>query len=191
MPHSRWVLGSLLAVAACRAHPAASEAVAPPGPAEPLATQPFRDEHAEIWVHLEHVRAAVGRLPGETPATARESLAAIVAFFSDHIGPHARAEERALYPAVDAHVGGARPFTASMRHEHEIVARWIAELEAEAAQAEPDLVAFARRADNLLGLLAAHFEEEERVLLPILDRSMTPERFRREVLERSHSESSR
>jgi hypothetical protein len=30
--------------------------------------------------------------------------------------------------------------------------------------------AFTRRTDNLLGLLEAHFEEEEHVLLPILER---------------------
>jgi hypothetical protein len=50
-----------------------------------------------------------------------------------------------------------------------------------AASASPDAAAFVRRADNLLGLIWAHFEEEEMVLLPVLDETMTPEQFEREV----------
>lgn len=119
-------------------------------------TEPFRKEHAEIEEHL--------------------------GFLEGHIAPHARWEERVLYPAVDRRVHeGAPPFTASMRHEHEIVARWINALEREAAKERPDPRAFTRQADALLGLLRAHFEEEEEVLLPILDRAMTSDEYEREI----------
>ena len=45
------------------------------------------------------------------------------------------------------------------------------------AQPSPDVKSFTRRAYGLLGLLEAHFEEEEQVLLPILDRTMSKEEF--------------
>ena len=73
-----------------------------------------------------------------------------------------------------------------MRYEHKVVNRWIEELERFAEAEKPDVVAFARRTDNLLGLIWAHFEEEEEVLLPILDRTMTTVEFQREILDHSH-----
>ena len=103
-------------------------------------------------------------------------------FFRDHLLAHAEWEERVLYPAVDRRASGSgHAFTSSMRYEHRIVGRWIGELEAMAASRPPDVVAFARRTHNLLGLVSAHFEEEEEVLLPILDRTMTAEEFKREM----------
>ena len=64
-------------------------------------------------------------------------------------------------------------------HAAEPSARWIGELGAMAKSPSADAQAFTRRADNLLGLVRAHFESEEDVLLPVLDRTMTPEQFRR------------
>jgi hemerythrin-like domain-containing protein len=106
----------------------------------------------------------------------------VVGFVRDHIKPHAEWEERVLYPAVDRRAArGPNPFTASMRYEHGIVVRWTDELATMAAASPLDVVAFRRRADNLLGLIWAHFEEEEQVLLPILDRTMSKEDFDREI----------
>jgi hemerythrin-like domain-containing protein len=59
--------------------------------------------------------------------------------------------------------------------------RWTDELAALASAPGPDVTAFARRADNLLGLIWAHFEEEEELLLPILDRTMSHEEFEHEI----------
>jgi hemerythrin-like domain-containing protein len=107
-------------------------------------------------------------------------MADVVRFLGEHIRPHAEWEERVLYPLVDGKAGSParHPFTASMRYEHRIVGRWIDEMGAIRGKAKPDVRAFARRADNLLGLIAAHFEEEEEVLLPILDATMKPEEFK-------------
>ncbi len=105
-----------------------------------------------------------------------------VGFFRGHIAPHAAAEEEALYPVVDRCAGGGgEPFTASMRHEHRIVRRWVAALAREARGRAPGARAFVRKADALLGLIEAHFECEEEVLLPILDDSMTAREFERQV----------
>lgn len=151
---------------------------------EPLPTAGFRAEHATLRQHLAHVRDEVGALPGEPSETQRQTASAVVEFLQKEIAPHGGWEERVLYPLVDRLAGGGpHRFTATMRYEHRVVARWIDALAAEAAKPTPDYRAFARRADNLLGLLEGHFEEEEQVLLPLIDRSMTRQQFEAAVSE--------
>jgi hemerythrin-like domain-containing protein len=141
----------------------------------PQATAAFRHEHAQVRKEMEEVAAVNGRLATSPPAQHKELMARVVSFFEQHIRPHAAWEERVLYPAVDKRAGGrgsaGETFTASMRFEHRVVTRWVEELSGIAAAPQPDAVAFARRADNLLGLVSAHFEAEEQVLLPVLDRA--------------------
>ena len=148
-------------------------------------TDPFREEHAEIRVHLGHIEHQAGALRTAPPAEQQKSMAFISKFLNDHIRAHAAWEEKVLYPVVDRLAkSGKEPFTATMRYEHGVVGRWIDELAAESAKAAPDVEAFTRRTDNLLGLLTAHFEEEEEVLLPLIDKGMTSEQFKREVLDK-------
>ncbi len=73
-----------------------------------------------------------------------------------------------------------------MRQEHRVVGRWIDELGALLAKPTFDATAFARRSDNLLGLIDAHFECEEQVLLPLVDRSMTRAQFEKAMGEHGH-----
>lgn len=132
--------------------------------------------------HLRHVHEWVGALPAQDPATRKKTAQKVVSFFEKHIKPHAEWEERFLYPVVDKLArSGVNPFTSTMRYEHRVVGRWIAELRAEADRPKLDAVKFARRADNLLGLLWAHFEEEEEVLLPFIDKGMTKAEFERDL----------
>lgn len=153
----------------------------------PLPSHSFRLEHAEFQQHFGHLDAMVGALATASPHEQAAHMAHIVGFLTDHLQGHAEWEERVLYRVVDREAGSGRePFTASMRHEHAIIRRWVAELAAEAGQKVPDARAFARRADKLLGLLTAHMEEEEEVLLPVLDRSLTAEQFQREVINDPH-----
>jgi len=157
-----------------------------PAGAAPAArvTDPFRDEHAEVKVHLRHLHDMVGEMRTAPAAEAPGTMRFVVKFLNEHIREHARWEEQVLYPVVDRLAkSGEHLFTATMRHEHVIIGRWIDELAAEAAKDVPGVEAFARRADNLLGLVAAHFEEEEEVLLPLVDRGMSAEQFKREVLD--------
>ena len=172
---ARFVLAAFLFAAGCAVNPA------PPAPrARP--TQPFRDEHRELREHLSHVSAWVSQLASADPARQGELMRQALGFLKDHLVKHAEWEDRFLYPAVDRRTSNPDyPFTSTMRYEHRIVGRWIGELEAMAAKEPPDVVSFVRRAFNLLGLVSAHFEEEEEVLLPILDRTMTGEEFKREL----------
>jgi hemerythrin-like domain-containing protein len=145
-------------------------------------TDKFRAEHAEIKIHLSHVEQWAGDLTSQPPPGQKKTMAKIVRFFKEHIRPHAEWEERRLYPAVDKRVGkGTEVFTSTMRYEHRIVGRWVEDLVKEEKKTAPDAKDFARKTDQLLGLIRAHFEEEEEVLLPILDKSMTPAQFEKEI----------
>lgn len=142
----------------------------------------FRKHHADILVHLGHLDQKAGELERGNPAEQKKAMDFIVTFLNEHIRKHAAEEERVLYPAVDKHAEtGANRFTATMRHEHVIIGRWIDELADMAKKPSPDAKAFARRAHNVLGLIRAHFEEEEEVLLPVLDKKLTPAQFEQEV----------
>jgi hemerythrin-like domain-containing protein len=148
-----------------------------------LPSNSFRLEHAEFNEHFSQLDDLVGALATASPREQAAHMKRLVAFLADHVEGHTEWEERVLYRVVDRQAGGREPFTASMRHEHAIIRRWSAELAAEAARELPDARAFARRADKLLGLLRAHMEEEEEVLLPVLDRHLTAEQFQREVID--------
>jgi iron-sulfur cluster repair protein YtfE (RIC family) len=145
-------------------------------------TAAFRAEHRRVQEHLRHVHEWVGALPAQELAEQKDTAQKVVSFFEEHIEPHAAWEERFLYPVVDELAGsGANAFTSTMRYEHRVISRWIAELRAETVRATIDPAKFARRTDNLLGLLWAHFEEEEEVLLPFIDKGAWNEQFEREL----------
>jgi hemerythrin-like domain-containing protein len=145
-------------------------------------TTTFRAEHEGVKEHLRHVHAWAGSLAKQQPSEQRKTAQKVATFFERHIKPHAEWEEKHLYPVVDRLAGGGpNAFTSTMRYEHRVVGRWINELRAEADKPTIDATKFARRTDNLLGLLWAHFEEEEEVLLPFIDRGMSKTQFENEV----------
>jgi hemerythrin-like domain-containing protein len=145
----------------------------PSGQKEQPPTRPVRHEHAQLQRRLEHLAEQAGNLLRGGPAP-RRTAQGVVDLLKEHVLDHAHTEQRTLYPAVDAFVGCEPVFTSSMRHDQRVIERWIGRLES-ALSADPfDAVAFARRVDRLLGLLEAHFEKEEHVLLPILEANRTP-----------------
>lgn len=176
-------LGTPLAIVALFA-PAPARASSEEG-AKRRVTEPFREEHAGIREHLGHIQQKAGALRAAAPGEQKKSPIFVSKFLNEHIRAHAEWEEKVLYPVVDRLAkSGAEAFTSTMRYEHGVVGRWIDELTAESEKATPDIEAFARRTDNLLGLLAAHFEEEEEVLLPLVEEGMTPEQFKREIMDK-------
>lgn len=152
------------------------------------ATEGFRALHQELRTHTTHLTILTGKLPKQTPEEQKATMTEIVTCLTDNIHSHAKIEEEVLYPVVDKAAGSPvdYPFTATMRYEHRIVGRWITELRNNVNQPNPDVVAFARRTENLLGLISAHLEEEEDILLPVLDAKMTVAQFKKEVLDKMH-----
>jgi iron-sulfur cluster repair protein YtfE (RIC family) len=152
------------------------------------ATEGFRALHQELRTHTTHLTILAGKLPKQSPEEQTATMTEIVTCLTDNIHSHAKIEEDVLYPVVDKASGSPPdyPFTATMRYEHRIVGRWITELRNNANQPSPDITAFTRRTENLLGLISAHLEEEEDILLPVLDAKMTVAQFKKEVLDKMH-----
>ena len=149
----------------------------------PLPTQPFRDEHAELITHVEHIRQAAGEVVRVSPEERRAIVQRILGFLRDIDLPHAAAEEQVLYPEWARLVGSSNA-AAPMVHDHEAIVARIDELE----QVDPgDLDRLQELLYGLYALIGVHFRKEEDIQLPTLDAN--PEVAAR-VLERmgSHSQ---
>ena len=147
----------------------------------PEVTAPLRAQRARLRETLAAISERVGALPGRVDGARSDEMRAIVAALDACLRPHLAWEERTLHPVVDKYAcEGPAAFSASMRYEHEIIHRWCAEL---ARQSGGDPLAFARQADRLLGVVLAHFELEEHVLFPILDRTLSAGAYRAQIGE--------
>jgi hemerythrin-like domain-containing protein len=95
-----------------------------------------------------------------------------VGMLQEYLLPHLAAEEAVLFPAAERELAPSpASVTQALRREHEILRLWIDHLEALANGPLPDHNEFARRGERLLGLIEAHFDVEETVLFPVLDRA--------------------
>jgi len=142
-------------------------------------TAPLHEEHADLLpcvAELGNTAASVGSWPSGTA----DRLAAIVAFLRDHLVPHARAEEEALYPTVER-VLGAPGATGTMKADHvEVVKRIdaLADLVGAVGARPPSVEQAEQLRAQLYGLeaiLVLHFHKEEEVLLPVLDEHLSEE----------------
>jgi hypothetical protein len=61
-------------------------------------TEPFRQEHAELLGHLEHMRQAARELPRLSEDERALLVGRVLDFLRGTLLPHARAEEEILYP---------------------------------------------------------------------------------------------
>jgi iron-sulfur cluster repair protein YtfE (RIC family) len=149
-----------------------------------LLTQPLREEHQELLPHIEQLRMAaesVGDVPVET---LRQNIGAVYTFLTEHLIPHAQAEDQALYPVV-AKVMGAPLSTATMRRDHVEVGRLTEELGALQAQlagaalSDAHAKALRRVLYGLYALVMVHFAKEEEIYLPLLDAQLTADEAQR------------
>jgi iron-sulfur cluster repair protein YtfE (RIC family) len=136
-------------------------------------TEPLRREHADLLPHLTELDDLASGID-DWRADTTTRLRAAVEFLQDHLVPHARAEEAALYPLVEE-LMDAPGATDTMRADHVEIVRRISALAAAIADvgAAPPTAA---RAEQLRGelyglsaILQLHFRKEEEVLLPVLD----------------------
>jgi iron-sulfur cluster repair protein YtfE (RIC family) len=80
-------------------------------------TQPLRDEHRELLPHIEELRAVADSIGAALPSQVQEGVTAAHAFLTQHLMPHAHAEEQALYPAIQKAMG-APEATSTMSRDH-------------------------------------------------------------------------
>lgn len=142
-------------------------------------TQPLRDEHKELFPHVDRIRQAAESI-GDAPLTeVRRGVEEVYDFLANHLKPHAEAEDAALYPVVQQ-VLGSPEATKTMSRDHVEVGRYIEELAAlKDSMAEPltpaQIKSLRRVLFGVYALVKVHFAKEEEVYLPILDRRLTPE----------------
>ena len=143
-------------------------------------TQPLREEHKELFPHVDQIRQVAERI-GEAPvADIRGGLEEVYDFLAYHLKPHAEAEDAALYPAVQQ-VLGSPDATKTMSRDHVEVGRYIEELAAlknslsEALLTGEQTASLRRVLFGVYALVKVHFAKEEEVYLPILDQRLTPE----------------
>ncbi len=141
-------------------------------------TQPLRDEHKELWPHVEVLRTTADAV-GEAPAELlQRGVDEVYAFLAHHLIPHAQAEEAALYPVVQQAMGAPQA-TATMSRDHVEVGRLadeLAGLRAQLGAAAPSPAqakALRRVLYGLYALLTVHFAKEEEVYLPLLDQRLS------------------
>lgn len=80
-------------------------------------TQPLRDEHAELAPYIDALRNAGDAVGQADPAELRALIDASYEFLAHQLIPHAQAEERVLYRAVQRVVGAVEA-TATMARDH-------------------------------------------------------------------------
>jgi iron-sulfur cluster repair protein YtfE (RIC family) len=143
-------------------------------------TQPLRDEHKELFPHVDRIRQ-VAELIGDVPiAEIRRGVEEVYDFLANHLKPHAEAEEVALYPVVQK-VLGSPDATKTMSRDHAEVGMYISELASLRTGLTRDVLttvqikSLQRVLYGVYGLVKVHFAKEEEVYLPILDQRLTPE----------------
>ncbi len=152
-------------------------------------TDAVRRHHGSLAKSLaEHVATLTDEAKQGTPE-------ALVAFLRNELMPHARGEERHLYPRVDFLLHEYGRGTATMSVDHEFIADYVERIERIADELRSaggterrELEAELRRlAVSLDAILALHLEKEERIYLPLIERHL-PEGEQVSVLDEMHSE---
>jgi iron-sulfur cluster repair protein YtfE (RIC family) len=146
----------------------------------PSITQPLRDEHKELYRQLENLRLA-GDVVNESLTTlAHDKIEQAYNFLTRQLIPHARAEEKALYPMVQK-VMGSPQATTTMTRDHVEVERLTEELgtlrvhKSQLSITFEQVSALRRVLYGLYALVKLHFAKEEEIYLPLLDAKLTAE----------------
>ena len=128
-------------------------------------TEPFRQEHAELLEHIEHIRQAAAEIPRLSETERDDVRQRILGFLRGTLLPHARAEEEILYPAW-AELVGFPDAAVPMVHDHEAIVARVERLEATPAA---DADTLQELLYGLYALISVHFRKEEDLQLPAFD----------------------
>jgi iron-sulfur cluster repair protein YtfE (RIC family) len=129
------------------------------------ATDAFRQEHAALMEHVEHLRDSARRLRAMDAADRAATLERLLDFLRGHLVPHAEAEERALYPAI-AELLGNPESTATMISDHRAI---VSRIDALADVGADDVDRLQELLYGIYALLIVHFHKEEDDYLPLLE----------------------
>jgi iron-sulfur cluster repair protein YtfE (RIC family) len=149
----------------------------------PSIMQPLREEHQELLPQIERLHAVADLVGDASAETLRHAVDEVYAFLTQHLIPHAHAEDAALYPVVGKLMGAAQA-TATMSRDHVEVGRLTDELAAvrsEIATSYPDerqAKALRRVLYGLYALIKVHFAKEEEIYVPLLEARLTSDEAR-------------
>jgi iron-sulfur cluster repair protein YtfE (RIC family) len=147
-----------------------------------ILTQPLREEHQELFPHVDRIRLVAEMIGNKSGADLRNDVQEVYDFLAYHLKPHAEAEDAALYPVVQRALG-SRDATKTMSRDHVEVGRYIEELASLRDELSDDLTltqinSLRRVLYGVYALVKVHFAKEEEIYLPILDQFLTPETAR-------------
>lgn len=160
-----------------------------------LPTQPLRDEHQELFPRIAMLKTVADSIGTARDATIQREVREACRFLVQHLLPHARAEERVLYPAVGKFMG-APEATATMSCDHAAIRERTQALEDLLTHLEETGINREQERElrailyGLFTLLTVHIAKEEEVYLPLLDARLTSREASRllEEMERAASE---
>ena len=129
-------------------------------------TEPFRKEHEQLLEHIEHIAESAREVPRLSDEERQALRERILGFLRGTLIPHAKAEEKVLYPEWAKLVGFADA-AAPMIHDHEAIVARIERLERADIH---DIDSLQELLYGLHALITVHFGKEERIQLPAFDR---------------------
>lgn len=141
-------------------------------------TEPFREEHAHLIEHIEHLAQAAREMPRLSETERRDLRDRILGFLNGTLLPHAKAEEEVLYPEW-AKLVGYDDAAVPMVHDHEAI---VARIERLANTDPADVDTLQELLYGLNALIGVHFRKEEDIQLPAFDDA--PPEVTASVLER-------
>lgn len=144
-------------------------------------TEPLRAEHRELLPHIDALRQAGDAVGVQSPQQQQEKVHASYTFLTEHLIPHAVAEDKVLYAEVDRLIGksGNTGATDTMRRDHTEVGTLTGQLGELAEQMHNGSLSGTQQQElrrvlySLHGIVKLHFAKEEEVYLPLLDRELT------------------
>jgi heavy metal translocating P-type ATPase len=143
-------------------------------PADTALTKRFQHEHLTIWTEIEQLRAAADALGVLPPAEAMTRVTQVHRLLVEEIGPHEKAEQEELYPAMDRLLGSSHA-TATMSRAHAEIAhqtRRLGQLIDDISPGQPDDADIADLRALLYGLhaiLRLHTAQEDESYLSLAD----------------------
>ncbi len=146
-------------------------------------TLPLREEHKELFPHVSKLREVADAVGERPTGELRKGLDEVLEFLSHHLIPHAKAEDKALYPVVQKAMGAAKA-TATMSRDHVEVGRLTSELAKLTGKLGAAAIPAAQQKDlrrllyGLYALVALHFAKEEEIYLPLLDERLSADEAR-------------
>jgi hemerythrin superfamily protein len=128
-------------------------------------TEPFRKEHEQLLEHIEHIAESAREVPRLSDEERQALRERILGFLRGTLIPHAKAEEKVLYPEWAKLVDFADA-AAPMIHDHEAIVARIERLERADIH---DIDSLQELLYGLHALISVHFRKEEDLQLPAFD----------------------